>query len=195
MCEACPTRCSLCNNNTVCIQCGTGYALFNSSCTPCLASNALSCDTPTTVSLCQNNFWVNGDTCMPCRQFCVQCSGPTSCSQCAPGYLKQTAAGTYCAPCIVGCMTCSTNTTCDACNLNFNLVNGSCINITNTCLATIKNCLSCSTISGLTCSVCQPLYYYLNGGCIYGASLLCQAGAVGPQPYKCSYTCQSGTYK
>lgn len=131
---------------------------------------------------------------MPCRQYCLQCTGPTSCSQCAPGYLKQYAAGTFCAPCISGCMTCVTTTTCDACFLNFNMVNGSCINITDTCIKTIPNCLSCSSTNGLVCAVCKPLYYLSNGGCIYGSSLLCRGGAVGPQPYKCSFQCAANTY-
>lgn len=168
--------------------------MSNGTCTQCLISNALICDTPTTVSTCLDGFWKNGDTCMPCRQYCLQCTGPTSCSQCAPGYLKQYAAGTFCAPCISGCMTCTTTTTCDACFLNFNMVNGSCVNITDTCIKTIPNCLSCSSSNGLACVVCKPLYYLSNGVCIYGASMLCRGGAVGPQPYKCSFQCVANTY-
>jgi hypothetical protein len=195
MCEPCQRSCQVCTNPNNCVQCGVGYALSNGSCVQCLAANVLTCDTPTTVSVCRDGFWKNGDSCMPCRQNCLQCSGPTSCSQCAPGYLKQMAAGTFCGACVVGCLTCSTNSTCDVCQLNFNLVNGLCVNITSTCLTTIPNCLFCSSTSGLACTVCRPFYYFSNGGCIYGASVLCQAGAVGPQPYKCSSGCQSGTYK
>lgn len=195
LCDACPSRCDTCTNSSSCLQCSVGYALSAGNCVACQAANSLACDTPTTVSQCIDSYWKNGDTCLPCRQNCQQCSGPTSCSQCSPGYLKQVAAGTYCAPCISGCLSCSTNSTCDLCQLNFNLVGGSCVNITDDCTKAIPNCLACSTTGGLVCAVCQPLYYYLNGGCVYGASLLCQGGAVGPQPYKCSYSCQSNTYK
>jgi hypothetical protein len=176
------------------LTCNSGYALVNSTCQVCLVINVLTCNTPTTVASCMNGYWQNGDSCLPCRQNCQQCNSPTSCTQCSPGYLIQVAAGTYCATCVSGCLNCSTITTCTTCAYNYNLVNGLCIDITNDCQTKIPNCLQCSSSNGLTCVVCNQYYYFSNGACIYGASILCKSGAFGPQPYKCTNKCQSGTY-
>jgi len=128
----------------------------------------------------------------PCLSPCNVCiTGSSLCKTCVYGYVLQ---GNYCVPTncqVVYCSVCSNNNTCIQCNLNFILINNTCICRTNygpnligspsaTCvcpapgsstnpascsICTIDGCLTCSNSSN--CATCASTYISNGmGGCI-----------------------------
>ena len=141
-----------------------GYGLASSGCVRCSISNALSCQGADLLVACQSGFWQNGNSCSPCRQFCLICSSSSNCLQCQAGYQVSVSFGSYCSKCPTGCSACS-NSICSSCLKNYYLSNGACIDITVNC-TNIPNCQSCQLVNNsVSCYSCYYPYYVKSGVC------------------------------
>jgi hypothetical protein len=166
----------------------SGYALMGGSCVACGAAFAATCDSAGLVLSCLSGYWQNGNSCSPCREFCLVCSSPASCLTCQPGYFVAVGSGSYCQPCSSGCLSCSASA-CTLCAYNYQLATGACSDISGNC-SLIAHCQSCVTSAGAAvCHSCAYPYFATALGCQLGASLLCQSGATGPMYYQCLDSC------
>lgn len=137
---------------------------------------------------CQSGYWQNGNSCSPCREFCLICSSPSNCLTCQEGYYVAISFGSYCARCSQGCQSCSASG-CTQCLFNYYLQNGLCLSIAQNCTS-IPYCLNCTYASAqIACYSCVFPYYLSGGRCILGSSILCQSGATGPMHYQCLGSC------
>ena len=165
-----------------------GYALIGANCVACASANTLTCDSGGLVLSCKEGFWQNGNSCSPCREFCLVCSSPSNCLQCQQGYFVAVSFGSYCQMCSSGCQICSANG-CSQCFYNYQLVGSACVDISANCSG-IVNCRYCVVGGGtVQCHACVFPYYIANGSCVYGASLLCRNGATGSAYWQCIDSC------
>jgi hypothetical protein len=133
---------------------------------------------------CLAGYWQNGESCSPCREFCLICTSSNNCLKCSDGYQLLASAGTYCSPCFKGCKTCTSPVVCTACMPNYILTNYSCLSLANQC-SNIPNCQTCAYSSNntISCVLCSyPYFLQYNNGvevCAVGASMMCTNGAIG----------------
>lgn len=181
-CSTCLENCRVCSGS-VCTQCEDPYVLVDGTCQLCTILNAAACSSLTTVTKCSSSYYSAGTYCGSCILHCKVCANSTICQQCDEGYLLQYQ-NSVCGKC-VNCKACvGTPDNCTACwNGNSIVQNGSSFACSpNAC--NIPNCLYCSADS--VCGNCNSGYFLSGGACVYGASLLCSAGAVGSRPNQCS---------
>lgn len=147
-------NCLACPSTSVCEECGSGYALNNGTCDPCLDVNCINCAYNSGVDFCLQCFsgYVNDKgTCLASKcndTNCLTCTtDPTACEVCGQGYGLQEGS---CVPCSdSNCLNCERNPSyCMSCYIGFANDNGSCVN--SSCLD--SSCLVCSDIS--ICETC-----------------------------------------
>lgn len=172
VCQACPSKCSTCQSDSICLSCINLYTLSNNSC----------------ILKCKSNQYDNNGLCADCSSNCVTCSSYNFCTSCDNGkkvsqlgvcekicLSNQYADGDACHNCPNYCTTCSTAQICTACLPNAKLTSqytcaplcnssqyvnsiGNCENCANSC----KTCMDQSN-----CLTCQDGLVYLNGLCTY----------------------------
>ncbi|EAR91976.2 transmembrane protein, putative (macronuclear) [Tetrahymena thermophila SB210] len=166
-CNNCIPNCQICQDNSTCQTCNSGYQLN---------SNKNSCDQIQNSCPKTNQYKYQG-TCQDCDQSCQQCSGsgPTNCTQCKPNqYLDS---DNSCKDCDQSCNSCtgSGSKNCVQCYTAYFLTqDNECVTCNSpgfyisqqNCLKCDSSCLQCSESSN-NCIACQSnlLYNSSNKTC------------------------------
>jgi len=77
------------DTNTDCIRCSSGYRLtFDGYCVPACIPNCLTCSSPYTCDVCQENYInIASEECrLNCTDNCAYCFSDGSCKKCTTGY-------------------------------------------------------------------------------------------------------------
>ena len=120
-CYKCPGDCEECilsNGDVECRQCapGTAYNESSGECVPCMEGCEVCGDTPYICMRCADNYYKSGDSrCFPCSDNCLQCTSPTACYICHPGYIH---IGGACVSCPPHCLSCLQSDLCSECTLD-----------------------------------------------------------------------------
>ncbi|CAD8127452.1 unnamed protein product [Paramecium sonneborni] len=206
-CYACTKPCATCSTNattcTACVDttnqvistcaCNNGLIMNTSTylCENC-PSNCKVCSSSTICTSCNDNYWLNGNSCSPCIKPCLNCSSsgsncstcvdttnqtPSSCS-CPSNYIMNTS-NYFCNQCQFPCATCQTTVSyCLTCASTYTIDSSthtcSCQNNQFEVNSTPKTCQNCSslcqtcTLSATNCGSCVGgLHRHLdNNQCI-----------------------------
>jgi hypothetical protein len=130
----------------------------NKRCLQCQANsiNCTSCDTNTRTLTSVNSG--SGST----NNLTQGTSGVTIDCLVNAGYYENNL--TIAGSCVGNCSSCTDNNTCDTCNTNYYY--SSTANSCQLCNDFFPNCATCSTLTPVTCSGCQNLYFLSAGQCI-----------------------------
>ncbi|KAL4495528.1 hypothetical protein ABPG72_020269 [Tetrahymena utriculariae] len=192
--QYCPDNCEQCNDNW-CTRCSTGYIISDKNnycvlscnsdqyldssssqtyCRTCM-SNCQTCSNSSSCQICNDYYFLSGNTCALCDNSCKQCSGPginqctvckqssyfiqpdqnnqcvQSCDQNNAYYIDKFTSGSqyYCRKCLSSCKTCSSGNKCDTCfDINF-------LDSNSQCQPCDSTCQSCNGTQNTNCLVCK----------------------------------------
>lgn len=184
-CQKCSENCLKCSDEKSCIKCDQNYVLstedscnisckehqYNSSgvCKECNPECKTCENQNSNCTSCAATYFLENSskTCVPCPNFCSECSNSTICKKCISdinfklvndscqlvcpsiGYfLNETLQ--KCISCSNDCLICSSSTKCERCKKNFMLINNVCSKSCGKSQLFLNNtCNNCSNIPGL----------------------------------------------
>ncbi|CAK77936.1 unnamed protein product (macronuclear) [Paramecium tetraurelia] len=163
-CTQCTEPCNNCSSSTICIDCITGYYLFNNSC----------------ISTVPNGYYKSGTSLIKCPNICGNCISETECTSCPTNqYLlskqcidkcpdKYYSLNFVCYSCDASCLLCSSSTVCTLCPDNYLHLSGKCYqncptkyySLEQQCLSCQSSCATCA--NGLECKTCPTSSPYMS---------------------------------
>ena len=217
---SCPNACVTCSSSSVCTSCASGYSLTTGGqCLPCLGNCRICSGNQQGICLgCGNGFYLNGNTCTSCPEFCDSCSSSSSCLTCMVGYTLNSSqqcvkncewpcatctdptSASSCTSCLAGYSlsegsgVCNPTTTCDGgvcyvCPIGAVLNENSCVN------CTLSHCARCDPTSPSTCFSCKTGFYLkttTSEGTTTSNCTECPTGCSTCSSLKNCLTCSSG---
>ena len=192
VCNACPTNCIKCLNNSVsiaCSICSDGFSLTNNLCTLSCIDFCDVCLTVKDCSQCLTGYYMKNGTCRLCPPSRLNCTysefSKAISGECSKGYYYDSRS-LGCNPIIIlNCLSLdSSNTDCIECIAGYRLTfDGVCV------AACVPNCLSCSV--PYSCDVCFDEYDNIgNQEC----RLKCPSNCIDCMSNKTCTQCSPGYY-
>ena len=197
---AAASSCFVCNG--ACLQSSSSrntsyyYNSTDSQCHSC-PTGCLTCDNPTTCSVCSDGFILSSNkTCIPCLNYanCLTCDTSTlTCSVCKDGYYIDSSGA--CEHCSGSCALCTESSSCLKCNSSSSYFDGSkwryydyYFDSSGYCeQGRVTGCSQYTSPSG-DCEACHTGYAFSSGSCVECPNHCDECDATGTTCTKCSPT-------